>query len=106
MNYTLQVAHDFAEALTSRTGWAGGLALAVVLLAGTMQGCSVPDNSDDWDRVAELQELQSSEAGTARREAAAQALCNQERGPNSEARWTPEGHLVCTTRRGVVAVQL
>jgi hypothetical protein len=61
----------------------------------------VEDHSGEWAESAELAELQASEARTERREAAAQKLCNKERGPNSEARWTPEGHMVCTTRRGV-----
>lgn len=56
------------------------------------------NHSAEWPTSAELQALQASEAGTARREAAAQALCTAERGSQSEARWTPEGHLVCTQR--------
>lgn len=60
------------------------------------------DYSEDWSQSAELQALQAAEAGTARQHAAAQALCTQERGPNSEARWTVLGDLVCTARRGVV----
>jgi len=57
------------------------------------------DHSAEWPTSAELQALQATEAGTARREAAGQALCTAERGPQSEARWTPEGDLVCTQRR-------
>jgi hypothetical protein len=57
------------------------------------------DHSAEWPTSAELQALQATERGTARREAAAQALCTAERGPQSEARWTPEGELVCTQRR-------
>lgn len=60
---------------------------------------NTPDHSAEWPTSAELQALQASEAGTQRREAAAQALCTKERGPQSEARWTPEDHLVCTPRR-------
>lgn len=48
----------------------------------------------------ELQALQASEAQTARREAAGQALCEKERGPNTEARWTEDGDLVCRVRNG------
>jgi hypothetical protein len=55
------------------------------------------DHSAEWPTSTELQALQASQEGTARREAAGQALCIAERGPQSEARWTPEGHLVCTT---------
>ena len=56
------------------------------------------DHSADWASSTELQALQASEAGTQRREAAAQALCNAERGPQAEARWTPDGDLVCSPR--------
>lgn len=58
------------------------------------------------DSAAAIQALRTSDAGSARREAAAARLCNLERGPNSEARWTADGDLVCTTRRGVKAVQV
>lgn len=85
--------------------YAGALALAALLAFGTtLDGPT--DHQAEWAQAEALKALQASEAGTARREAAAQALCNEARGPNSEARWTPEGHLVCTTRRGTVAAQL
>ena len=64
------------------------------------------DNRSEWQSSAALIELQASEAGTARREAAGQALCTQERGPNSEARWLEDGSLVCTTRRSIVKASL
>ena len=57
------------------------------------------DHSADYPTSTELQALQATEAGTQRREAAAQALCHAERGPQSEARWTVDGDLVCTQRR-------
>ena len=72
-----------------------------LLIAGALMD-GPEDYSADWIQSAELQALQAAEAGTARQQTAAQALCNQERGPNSEARWTVSGDLVCTTRRGVV----
>ena len=60
------------------------------------------DHSAEWPTSTDLQAAQAAQAGTARREAAGQALCTAERGPQSEARWTPEGHLVCTgTRRSL-----
>lgn len=62
-------------------------------------------HSADWPTSAELQALQATEAGTQRRQAAAQALCTAERGPQSEARWTPDGDLVCTLRRNTATVQ-
>ena len=67
---------------------------------------SPQDNSSEWQSSAELIELQASEAGTARREAAGQALCNQERGPNSEARWLEDGSLACTAGRRILKASL
>lgn len=82
--------------------------LSALALAVLLAMCSTLDGPDDhrseWDQSEALKELQAGEAITARREASAQALCNQERGPNSEARWTPAGRLVCTTRRGASAI--
>lgn len=60
-----------------------------------------PDYESEWDKSTTLQDLQRSEAGTARRDAIAQKLCNEERGPQSEARWLVDGSLVCTVRHGV-----
>lgn len=81
-------------------------ALLTVMLAVTLSLAFHLDGPDDhrgdWSHSAELRELQASAAHTERRERAAQALCTGERGPNSEARWTPEGDLVCTTRRALV----
>jgi hypothetical protein len=76
--------------------------IALVLLLGTSHLLDGPeDHSAGWLDSATLRELQASEAGTARRERAGQALCTEARGPNSEARWIEDGSLVCTTRRGV-----
>jgi hypothetical protein len=72
--------------------------LFAALLAYIGPALDTPDHSAEWPTSTELQALQATQAGTARREAAAQALCTAERGPQSEARWTPEGHLVCTAR--------
>ena len=83
----------------------GALALAALLALGTTLD-GPEDHQADWQHSQELLALQAAEARTARQQAAAQALCTKERGPNSEARFTPEGHLVCTTRRGLVAVRL
>lgn len=80
--------------------WAGALALAALIALGTALD-GPEDHQADWAASQELQALQTAEAGSARQQTAAQALCTSERGPNSEARWTAEGHLVCTTRRGV-----
>ena len=83
------------------TNWL--LAAAVALILAAAHNLDGPtDHQAEWDQSLALKDLQASVAGTAKREAAAQALCTQERGPNSEARFTPEGHLVCTTRSGTV----
>lgn len=86
------------------TLWAVSLLLAVG--AGAAIHLDGPeDHQADWSDSQALKELQAAEAGSAHQLVAAQALCNAARGPNSEARFTPEGHLVCSTRLGLVAVQ-
>jgi hypothetical protein len=82
------------------------MALTLSALGSYLDSYRPLDNSIEWDESESLQELQASEAGTARRERAAQALCNEERGPNSEARWLLDGSLACTTRRGLVGASL
>lgn len=89
--------------MNSLTTWASATAIAFVLAAG----CALDgpeDHSADWAESDAIAALQATEAGTARRQAAGQRLCTEARGPNSEARWTADGDLVCTTRRGLVAV--
>lgn len=81
-------------------------AVIAIAIAASSQLDGPDDNQAEWDQSAALKELQASEAGTARREAAAQALCNQERGPHSEARWLSDGSLACTTARRVVRASL
>ena len=81
-------------------------AVLAVAIGASSQLDGPEDNQSEWDQSAELQALQASEAGTARREAAAQALCNQERGPNSEARWLADGSLACTTAQRIVRASL
>lgn len=85
-------------------------ALGAALIALAL-GCShyltgPEDHQADWTQSDALKELQASAAGSARRDAAAQRLCNEARGPLSEARWTPEGHLVCTMRQTIVKAAL
>ena len=84
---------------TAATWFAGTtIALAIAIAPALMDG---PDDAHaEWDQSQALKELQVSEAGSARRQKAAQAICTQEAGPNSEARWMEDGSLVCTTRRG------
>ena len=82
-------------------------ALILCALLSTSYLLDGPDDvSAEWDQSKALKELQASAAGSARREIAAARLCNDARGPNSEARWTEEGHLVCTTRHGVKPLQV
>lgn len=86
--------------MNTLTHWA--LAFLVVVAAGAAYHLDGPeDHSADWAQSAALQEMYAAKQASARQEAAAQALCNEARGPNSEARFTPEGHLVCSTRRGL-----
>lgn len=81
-------------------------AVGAIAIAASCQLDDVEDHQADWSDSAELKALQASEAGTLRREKAAQALCTKERGPNSEARWTADGDLVCTARRGAVKAKV
>lgn len=82
--------------------------IALILVTSALPGCldGVPDYQHEAAEYENLKALQDSEAGTARRQAAAQALCREERGPQSEARWLPDGSLVCTIRRGYSKAQV
>ena len=86
--------------------WLSAAAIAIAL--GTVGPAldAQDDHSAEWPTSAELKALQATEAGTQRRERAAQALCTAERGPQSEARFTPEGDLVCTMRRNSAKVEV
>jgi hypothetical protein len=89
--------------MSAATRWA--LALIAALAIGLSWQLDGPeDHQADWSDSQALKELQASEAGSARRQLAAQRLCLEERGPNSEARWLEDGSLVCTTRRGLQAL--
>ena len=77
------------------------LAIAIGVVGPALDNPLADDHSADnadWPSSTELQALQATERGTQRRQAAAQALCHAERGLQSEARWTPDGDLVCTQR--------
>ncbi len=100
-----QIGNQAGRARMGLINLLGGLALVAMLAIGTTLD-GPEDHSTDWSSSKELKALQTAEDGSDRQQAAAQALCTKERGPNSEARWTAERHLVCTTRRGVVAAQL
>lgn len=82
--------------------------IAFILVLGSLGACldGPPDHQGDWSQSDHLKDLQDSEVGSARRQAAAQALCTAERGPQSEARWLPDGSLVCTIRRGYSKAQV
>ena len=83
------------------TNWLLAIAIGSTLAAAhNLDGPT--DHQAEWDQSQALKDLQASLPHTQRREAAAQKLCNEQRGPNSEARFTPEGHLVCSTRSGMV----
>lgn len=80
------------------------LLLAFVLSASHLLG---PDDiqaeKDSYDAQAELM---AAAPGSQRQQVAAQALCNEARGPNSEARWLPDGSMACTTRQGIKTANL
>lgn len=80
--------------------------LALTLLLSTSYLLDGADHSAEWAESTDLQAAQAQAAQAARRQAAAQALCTHERGPQSEARWTEDGELVCTTRRGARPLQV
>lgn len=79
-----------------------GLAVLCIAFALSAAHLLGPDDiqaeRDSYDAQAELM---AAEPGSKRQQVAAQALCNEARGPNSEARWLTDGSLVCTSRQGV-----
>ena len=87
----------------SMSGWA--LFLLTFIVFALVLGSAghyldrMDDNSHEWADSAALKELREAEEGSARRQAAAQALCTEAHG-EAVAMWTPEGHLVCRPRRG------
>lgn len=91
--------------MTRTQNWALAALLALTL-AASFHLDGPEDHQADWRNSTALKELQAAQAGSARQQAAAQKLCTEARGPNSEARWTPEGHLICTTHTGTVKASL
>lgn len=75
-------------------------ALALAALLSTSYMLDGPDRSAEWAESSNLKAAQADAVKAARKHAGAQALCADERGPQAEARWTPDGDLVCTARRG------
>ena len=66
----------------------------------------LPDMRAEHITAAELEAIQAEETVEARKQAAGQKICTQEHGSNSEARWTPEGHLTCRVRNKFVRSDL
>lgn len=81
-------------------------ALALALLLSASYLLDAPDRRGEWAKSTSLQDAQADAAQAERKQAAAQALCADERGPQSEARWTEDGDLVCTARRGLKSLQV
>ena len=73
------------------------LALAVILSVSYMLDV---DYAQEWQESSDLQAAQSAAMQADRKQKAAQEICNQEFGPQSEAQSTQDGELVCTARRG------
>lgn len=78
--------------MTTATNWLLAIVLGTLLAAA----CNL-DTTDDIEapQSPALSALQNSEAGSARRDSAGQALCIEAKGPGSTALWTPQGDLVC-----------
>ena len=64
------------------------------------------DYSQEWQESSDLQAAQSAAMQADKKQKAAQQICNQERGPQSEAQWTQDDELVCTARRGVKSTKV
>ena len=74
--------------------WCLAGAIAVILSASHLVGG--PDELQaEADQSENLTELQAAAPGSPRQIAAGLALCWQERGLASEARWTADGDLIC-----------
>lgn len=86
--------------------WFSAACIAVALAAAPALFGELPDMTNEHISAAELSAMQAEEALEARKQAAGDALCKAERGSNTEARWTPEGHLVCRMRNKFVRVEL
>lgn len=83
--------------------------IAVILMAFVLSTAHLlgPDDIEAERDVYDAQaELMAAKPGSERQQVAGQALCNEARGPNSEARWLPDGSLACTTRQGIKTANL
>jgi len=86
--------------------WFSAAVVAITLAAAPALFGELPDMTHEHTTAAELSAMQAEEAMEARKQAAGDALCKAERGSNSNARWTVEGHLVCRMRNKFVKVEL
>jgi len=86
--------------------WFSAAVIALAMASVPALFGELPDMRSEHITADELAAIQADENVEARKQAAGQALCTQARGPNSEARWTPEGHLVCRIRNKFVKVDL
>lgn len=82
--------------------WFSAFVLALLIASAPALFSELPDMKAEHITAAELLAMQAEEAVEARKQAAGNALCKAERGSNSDARWTPEGHLVCRIRHSYV----
>jgi len=57
------------------------------------------DHSAERDESAKLEAAQNAQD-------LADSLCQAARGPHTDGRWTPEGHLVCRMRNKYVRIEL
>jgi hypothetical protein len=82
-----------ATALAALLGWFGP---SVLDAAPTMQ-----DHSADHFTARQIDAREQAAQADQRRERAALAICTQHGAhPHTTARWTPDGQLVCTDKRG------
>ena len=74
------------------------MVLILTAIACTSYGWPLAAFSDtpDWQDLPAVKALQAAPPGSAEQQAAAQRLCHQTQGPSSQARWLPDGSLVCT----------
>lgn len=86
---------DFINALKSPMGWLG--ALVLVLLVGCSQQL---DRRDEYARAKRMEQEQKQAARDARRQRAAQDMCNSDFGPQVLAVWTDSFSVECLNRRG------
>ena len=92
--------------MKSAASWFSAVVIALALASVPAMFGELPDMTAEHTTAAELLAMQAEEALEARKQAAGDALCKAERSSSSEARWTPEGHLVCRMRNKFVRIEL